>query len=100
MTCDDVATSWTSPHVPPSDNSRADVVTGRNPGMEVPSKSGQARGRCWYTASCRSLPGAARLGFLAGRYCYVPPARGLAHPDGPAASNTGMDATVLEVSPG
>src|SRR5208337_2773434 len=48
MTCDDVATSWTSPRVPPSDNSRADVVTGRNPGMEVLSESGQARGRCWY----------------------------------------------------
>src|SRR5208282_688179 len=35
MTFDDVATSRTSPRVPPGDNSRADVVTGRNPDMEV-----------------------------------------------------------------
>src|SRR5208282_6438568 len=60
MTCDDVATNWTSPHAPPNDNSRADVVTERNLDMELfPSLARRGAGADTppRAAHCRGPPG-------------------------------------------
>src|SRR5271165_7546865 len=96
MTFDDVATSWTSPHVPPSDNSRADVVTGRNLDMEVlPSLARRGAGADTppRAAHCRGPPGSVSSLAVTGT------CRPRADSRNPAASNPAMDATVLEVSP-
>src|SRR5208282_4701381 len=99
MTFDDVATGWTSPRVPPGDDSRADVVTGRNLDMEVLpglARRGAGADTPPRAAHCRGPPGSVSSPAVTGT-CH--PRADFAHPASPAASNTGIDATVLEVSP-
>src|SRR5271165_1368771 len=101
MTCDDVATSWTSPRVPPSDNSRADVVTGRNLDMEVlPSlaRRGAGAGTPPRAAHCRGPPGS--VSSLAVTGTCRPRADSRTPPARPQAIQARPGTTALEISPG